>query len=160
LGRKLKKMKQITIDFTVLQQYLTIKNEKGKRYIFCYIRNKYLVITPEEIVRQLLLLYLTKVKLYPKNKIAVEKQLVINGRKKRFDILILNKEIEPQILIECKAPNVSITQAVFNQIAQYNMSLNTNLLIVTNGQSTYCCHVNRENQQFEFLADIPFFEKK
>lgn len=153
-------MKQITIDFTALQQYLTIKNENGKRYIFCNIRNKYLVITPEEIVRQLFLLYLTKVKLYPKNKIAVEKQLTINGRKKRFDILILNKEIEPEVLIECKAPNVPITQAVFNQIAQYNMSLKTDLLIVTNGESTYCCGVNRENQAFEFLANIPIFEKK
>ncbi|MFK7948676.1 MAG: type I restriction enzyme HsdR N-terminal domain-containing protein [Saprospiraceae bacterium] len=152
-------MEQISIDFTTLQQYLTIKNEKGKRYIFCTIRHKYLVITPEEIVRQLLLLYLIKIKLYPKNRIAVEKQLTINGRKKRFDILVLNKEVEPEILIECKAPNVPITQAVFNQIAQYNMSLNSDLLIVSNGKSTYCCHVDRKNQQFEFLSVIPVFEK-
>ena len=86
-------MKDIKIDFSNLQQYLKIKNEKGKRYIFCSIRNKYLVITPEEIVRQLMLLYLTKVKLYPKNRIAVEKQLIINGRKKRFDILVLNQAV-------------------------------------------------------------------
>lgn len=153
-------MEDISIDFSALQQYLTIKNEKGKRYIFCCIRNKYLVITPEEIVRQLLLQYLTRVKLYPKNRIAVEKQLIINGRKKRFDILILNKEVEPTILIECKAPSIPITQAVFNQIAQYNMSLNTNLLIITNGEMTYCCSVNRENKRFEFLTEIPSFEKK
>lgn len=153
-------MKDILIDFSELQQYLTIKKEKGKRYIFCSIRHKYLVITPEEIVRQLVLQYLIKVKSYPKNRIAVEKQLDINGRKKRFDILILNKAVEPEVLIECKAPNVPITQAVFNQITQYNMSLKTDLLIITNGRMTYCCTINREDERFEFLSEIPVFIKK
>lgn len=153
-------MKGIAIDFIALQKELIFKNEKGKRYIFCLIRNKYLVITPEEIVRQLMILYLTKVKLYPKNRIAVEKQLVINGRKKRFDILIMDKAVNPCLLIECKAPNISITQAVFNQIAQYNMLLKTELLIVTNGELTYCCRVNHHKQRFDFMNEIPIFVKE
>jgi hypothetical protein len=150
----------VSIDFGALQQFLKIKNENSKRYIFCIIRKKYLVITPEEIVRQLFILYLINTKHYPKNRIAVEKQLLINGLSKRFDIMILDKNFEPLILIECKAPNVPITQDVFNQVARYNMSLQTDLIIVTNGKETYCCKVNRINKEFEFLEDIPVFFKK
>jgi hypothetical protein len=151
-------MKNINLDFTDLQSKLKIKQEKGKRFIFCLIRQKYLVITPEEIVRQLFLLYLIELKAYPKNRIAVEKQLDINGRKKRFDILILNKEVQPIVLVECKAPNVAISQLTFNQITQYNLTLNADLLIVTNGEMTFCCTMNHIEKTYDFLEEIPFYE--
>ena len=147
----------VNIDFADLQQFLKIKKENSIRYIFCFIRKKYLVITPEEIVRQLFILYLIKIKHYPKNKIAVEKQVLVNGLSKRFDIMVLDKTFQPWMLIECKAPNVRIEQQVFNQVARYNTALNTDLIIVTNGKETYCCKVNRNSRAFEFLGNIPNF---
>jgi len=152
-------MKNIDINFADYQSKLKFKTEKGKRYIHCTIRNKYLVLTPEEIVRQLILIYLIEARQYPKNKIAVEKQLIINKRKKRFDILIMDSEIKPKVLIECKAPNVAISQMTFNQAAQYNLILNASLFIITNGNSTYCCSINYENQQYDFLTEIPYLDK-
>jgi len=152
-------MKNIEINFAEYQSELKFKQEKGKRFIFCSIRNKYMVITPEEIVRQLILIYLIIDRKYPKNKIAVEKQLIINNRKKRFDILIMNNEIKPLVLIECKGPKVAITQMTFNQAAQYNLALNAQLFIITNGHSTYCCSIDYKNQQYDFLEEIPYLDK-
>lgn len=152
-------MKNISINFAAYQSQLKFKQEKDKRFIFCTIRNKYLVLTPEEIVRQLIIIYLIEEKQYPKNKIAVEKQLIINNRKKRFDILVMDKEIKPLVLIECKAPNVAISQMTFNQAAQYNLVLNATLFIITNGQSTYCCSINYKNKQYDFLEEIPYLDK-
>lgn len=150
----------VSVDFVELQQFLKIKKENSKRYIFCFIRKKYLVITPEEIVRQLFIFYLIKIKHYPKNKIAVEKQLFVNGLSKRFDIMVLDEAFQPWILIECKAPSVQIKQEVFNQVARYNLVLKTDLIIVTNGKETYCCKVNRRSRAFEFLDNIPNFREK
>jgi hypothetical protein len=152
-------MKNININFADFQSQLKFKQEKGKRFIFCSIRNKYMVITPEEIVRQLILIYLMEDRQYPKNKIAVEKQLIVNGRKKRFDILVMNENIEPLVLVECKAPKVPISQMTFNQAAQYNLTLNADLFIITNGNTTYCCSINYANQQYDFLAEIPYLDK-
>ena len=152
-------MKNIDINFVEYQSKLKFKTEKEKRFIFCGIRNKYLVLTPEEIVRQLILIYLIEDRKYPKNKIAVEKQLIINNRKKRFDILVMDKEIKPLILVECKAPNVAISQMTFNQAAQYNLALNAELFIITNGKSTYCCSINYKNKQYDFLEEIPYLDK-
>lgn len=146
---------QINLNFTDLQSKLRIKQEKGKRFIFCLVRQRYLVITPEEIVRQLILLYLVEEKGYPKNRIAVEKQLDINGLKKRFDILILNKNIQPLVLIECKAAHIPIQQNTFNQITQYNLTLKADYLILSNGRETYCCTLNHEEQRYDFRAEIP-----
>lgn len=152
-------MTDININFAEYQSQLKFKVEQGKRFISCIIRNKYLVLTPEELVRQLILIYLIINRQYPKNKIAVEKQLIINNRKKRFDILVMDNEIKPLVLIECKAPNVAISQMTFNQAAQYNLALNAKLFIITNGNTTYCCSINYEKQQYDFLEEIPNLDK-
>ena len=152
-------MKNIEIDLLSFQSELKFREEKGKRFIFCLIRQRFLVLTPEEIVRQLMLLYLVEVGNYPKTRIAVEKQLEINGRKKRFDILVLNKEVQPIVLVECKAPKVPISQATFNQIAQYNLTLKSDILILSNGQTTFCCTMNHERKGYDFLDEIPEFER-
>lgn len=152
-------MKNIELNLSELQSKLKFKQEKKKRFIFCLIRQRYLVLTPEEIVRQLILLYLIEIKAYPRNRIAVEKQLEINGRKKRFDILVLNKEVKPMVLVECKAPNVPISQLTFNQIAQYNQTLAADVLIVTNGNLTLCCTTNQVERTFEFLETIPTYKE-
>lgn len=131
-----------------------IKNKENKQLIFDIIRKKYVVLTPEEWVRQHYVNYLVHHKNYPISLIAVEKQLVVNNLKKRFDILVFNTNGTPEIIIECKAPNVHIQQDTFDQIARYNMALNSNYLVVTNGLSHYYCQMNVENQQYIFLKDI------
>jgi hypothetical protein len=132
-----------------------IKISENKRLIFDQLRKKYVVLTPEEWVRQHFISYLLSEKKYPASLIAIEKELKINGLKKRTDILIFNKKGFPNIIVECKAPSVPITQNTFDQIARYNLKLNASFLIVTNGLQHFYCQMDHENQQYVFLKDIP-----
>ncbi|SHN05760.1 type I restriction enzyme HsdR N-terminal domain-containing protein [Polaribacter sp. KT 15] len=132
-----------------------IKSNENNMLIFDILRKKFLVLTPEEWVRQHFVLYLLEEKKYPKSLIAVEKQLTINNRKKRTDILIFNAKGEPDIIVECKAPSIKITQATFDQIARYNLKLKANYLIVTNGLQHFYCKMDFENETYIFLKDIP-----
>ena len=134
-----------------------IKSSENKRFIFDNIRKKYLVLTPEEWVRQHYVSYLRNEKKYPISLIAVEKQLTINGLKKRTDILVFNKQGTPEIIVECKAPAVEITQSTFDQIARYNLKLNAKYLVVTNGLQHYYCQMDFEKERYVFLKDIPSY---
>ncbi len=135
-----------------------VKMEGRKQLIFDTIRKKYVVLTPEEWVRQNFIRFLIDVKGYPASFIAVEKRVNVNLLPQRSDIVLYNRQLEPQIIVECKAPHVKISQAVFNQITRYNMVLRVPLLIVTNGLKHYCCRMNYENQTFCFLEDIPAYK--
>jgi len=132
-----------------------IKNSENKLSIFDDIRKKFIVLTPEEWVRQHCVQFLMTEKKYPKSLINVEKELLINGRKKRYDIVVFNTNGTIRILIECKAPKINITQKTFDQIAQYNLKLNANLLMVTNGLNHYYCQMDYDNERYQFLRDIP-----
>lgn len=131
------------------------KNSENKPSIFDDIRKKFIVLTPEEWVRQHCVNFLMIEKKYPKSLINVEKELFINGRKKRYDIVVYNSDGSINILIECKAPKIPITQKTFDQIAQYNLTLKANLLMVTNGLNHYYCQMDYDNERYHFLKDIP-----
>jgi len=135
-----------------------IKNSENKPYIFDISRKKFIVLTPEEWVRQHFVKYLIAEKKYPLSIIAIEKQLVINNRKKRTDILIFDSNGNPDIIVECKAPSIKITQATFDQIARYNLKLNATYLIVTNGLQHFYCQMDFENETYVFLKDIPDYK--
>ncbi|MCO4819222.1 MAG: type I restriction enzyme HsdR N-terminal domain-containing protein [Bacteroidetes bacterium] len=128
--------------------------EKNKQYFFDPIRKRYLLVTPEEEVRQWIIYHLTHELDYPATNIAVEKQIKYLKRNKRFDVLIY-KGGEPKLLIECKAPNVAINQLTLNQIATYNFTLNVPYLLLTNGAQQLCCRVNSVTKTCEFLSAIP-----
>lgn len=151
--------KEIQIDLLQFQKELNLKKEEGKIFIFDPIRNKYLVQTPEEMVRQLVILYFEKILEWPRNLIAVEKLLVVNERRKRFDILLFKPDGKPIILIECKSPKVPISQSTFEQASSYNIALKLPYLMVTNGIKNYCCEVNLEEENFEFLNRIPNYRE-
>jgi len=136
-----------------------IKNSENKLSIFDDVRKKFIVLTPEEWVRQHCVLFLMIEKKYPKSLINVEKELLINGRKKRYDIVVFNSDGSINILIECKSPKIPITQKTFDQIAQYNLKLNANLLMVTNGLKHYYCQMDYNNERYQFLRDIPEYSK-
>lgn len=135
--------------------HFKIKNSENKTLIFDILRKKFLVLTPEEWVRQHFVYFLLETKKYPKSLIALEKQFTINNRKKRTDILIFDKNGKHDIIVECKAPSIKITQDTFDQIARYNLALKANYLIVTNGLQHYYCKMDFENEAYIFLKEIP-----
>ncbi len=139
-------------------QFKTRINQVGKNEIFDDFRKKFVTVTPEEWVRQNFLKYLTEIKNYPATLIAVEKGIRVNNMQKRFDAVVFNRKGKPVMLIEFKSHDISISQKVMDQISRYNLSLNVNYLIVSNGLSHYCCKVNRELGTFSFLVDIPNYE--
>lgn len=135
-----------------------LKSNDNKTFIFDNLRKKYLVLTPEEWVRQHFVRFLMEGKKYPATLIAIEKQLIINNLKKRTDIVIFSSDGTPNIIVECKAPKIKIAQDTFDQIARYNLKLNANYLIVTNGLEHYFCQLDKENETYIFLRDIPDYK--
>lgn len=154
-------MKPIELDVKLLrfQSDLEVKKHGGKLLIFDPIRQKFLVQNDEEVVRQLILRFLETDLGWPKELLAVEKMLVVNERRKRFDILCYGRGGEPILLVECKAPKIEISFATFEQISSYNITLKVPYLLVTNGISTYCCKIDHESETFEFLTQVPSFAK-
>ncbi len=138
-------------------KFKTKKNE-NKEFIFDNLRKKYILLTPEEWVRQHFVSFLINQKKYPQSIIAIEKQLTLNGLKKRTDILIFNKNGLPHIIVECKAPSIKITQSSFDQIARYNLKLKAKYLIVTNGLSHFYCEIDHVKEAFIFLKEIPIYK--
>ena len=131
------------------------KNNENKVSIFDEIRKKFIILTPEEWVRQHVVQFLLEEKKYPKSLINVEKVLKINGLRKRYDVVVFNSDGSIFILIECKAPEIKITQATFDQIARYNMTMNAQFLMVTNGLNHYFCQLAYDNEKYTFLENLP-----
>ena len=134
-----------------------IKKDRNKFAIFDEIRKKFLVLTPEEWVRQNFIKFLNQEKKFPMSLIGVERMVMINQNPLRCDLLVYNRKGLPFLVVECKAPNVRISQDTFDQIARYNMQLKVPYLVVTNGLQHYCCLINYEQQSYEYLQNIPVF---
>ena len=134
------------------------KNSENKVAIFDEIRKKFIILTPEEWVRQHVVQYLLQDKKYPKSYINVEKLIKINDLNKRYDVIVYQPNGEIYLLIECKAPEVTITQQTFDQIARYNLVLNAKYLMVSNGLNHYFCQMDFENEKYVFLKELPEFE--
>mgnify|MGYP000992830828 FL=1 len=135
------------------------KSNENKTLIFDIIRKKFVILTPEEWVRQHTLHFLITEKKYPVSYINVEKQLLLNDTVKRYDIVIFKNDGDVEIIIECKAPSITINQVSFDQIARYNLALNSNLLMVTNGLTHYFCKMDIKNKKYIFLRDLPKYEQ-
>jgi len=134
---------------------IKLKEERGKHKIFDAIRKKYLVLTPEEWVRQNFIQYLIRDKEVPASLIAIELGLKLNELQKRADIVLYDKQGKPIVLIECKAPKVKLSQDTFEQVARYNTAFKVPYLIITNGINHYCAQINFTENSFDFLKDIP-----
>ena len=135
------------------------KSNENKTLIFDIIRKKFVILTPEEWVRQHTLHFLITEKKYPVSYINVEKQLLLNDTVKRYDIIIFKNDGDVEIIIECKAPSITINQVSFDQIARYNLALNSNLLMVTNGLTHYFCKMDIKNKRYLFLRDLPKYNQ-
>ena len=143
-----------------LPTYLfNIKSEGGRKFILDTIRRKYVALTPEEWVRQNFIRYLTEEKSYPPSLLSIEAGFALYKVSKRTDILIHNRQGQPVVIVECKAPEVEITRTVFDQIIRYNLSYKTNYLMVTNGLRHLCCRLEHGSGGVSFLKEIPNFEE-
>jgi type I site-specific restriction endonuclease len=132
-----------------------IKKQDEKLLIFDSQRKRYVSLTPEEWVRQHFIRFLIEVKGYPAAYLAVEKQLSLNGMKKRCDAVLYNDHAIPILIIELKAPTVPITQTTFDQVAVYNAKLKVDYFMISNGIEHYCCKVDTVNSRYEFFTEIP-----
>ena len=144
-------------DLNLPTYEFNIRKNKDKMQIFDAWRHRFVALTPEEWVRQHFSRFLVEAKHFPAGRMMHEACVVVNGQKKRCDAVIYDEQMHPLVLLEYKAPNIPITQNVFNQIASYNYALKVHYLMVSNGLMHYCCFVDYEKQTFEFLKEIPFF---
>lgn len=133
------------------------KSSENKRYIFDVIRKKFVLLTPEEWVRQHVLSDLID-KGISKTRLSVEKQFEVMGQKKRFDVVVAGKNASIALLVECKAPTIPITQATFDQIARYQLALNATYLMLTNGMQHFYCQIDPEKQSYQFIEHLPIKE--
>ena len=136
---------------------LKTKLVEGTTQVFDAVRKKYLVLTPEEWVRQHFIHFLNSEKKYPFGLMGVEQMVKYNGMQTRADIVLYTTDGNPNMIVECKAPSVKITQDAFNQIAKYNFKLQVDFLVVTNGMQHFCCAMDYENNKIIFLEEVPAY---
>ena len=138
------------------QDLLKFKTESAKDYLYCLIRKKYLVITPEEIVRQLFIHYLLDLG-YALGRIAIEKTIYYHSLSKRIDLMVLDKSGNPNLLIELKAPSVPINDKAIAQLYTYNSVVQSPFIILSNGQETVVLAWDKEEKSIKKIEAIPYF---
>lgn len=142
-----------------LYKDLSIKEHNGRRYVLDILRRKYIALTPEEWVRQSFIRFVVEKKNYPQALLANEISLSLGNKKLRADSVLYDKMLKPRMIIEYKAPKISITQRVFDQIFSYNILLSVPYIIVTNGIEIYVCKLDEKEKKYMFLDDIPSYEE-
>ncbi len=130
-----------------------IKKEGNREFIFDELRKKWVVLTPEEWVRQNFLQYLVQVKKYPVSLIAIEKEIKLGELKKRFDIVVHDRNAKPWMIIECKEMDVSLNRSVLDQVLRYNISLRVPYLVITNGN--FCIALTVAQNELSEMDDLP-----
>lgn len=150
----------LELDFLQFEPALQLSSRDDTRFVFDPIRRKHVVLTPEELLRQLVLSYLINVKSYPTTRIRSEIGLTLNQRPKRCDIAVFDTELKPWLLVECKSPKVALSQATFEQLARYNLQFRAPYLAVTNGLATYCCALDFEKSAYAYLGDFPEYVRR
>ena len=134
---------------------LHVREQGQRRQVFDVLRRRYVALTPEEWVRQHFVHYLTEHKGYPKGLLANEVELRAAGKRLRCDTVVYDTALRPRMIVEYKAPDVDITQRVFDQISSYNLLLHVDYLVVSNGRQHYCCQMDYARHAYTFLDDIP-----
>ena len=140
----------------VLGKYdFRLKNQEKRVLIFDVVRKKYVTLTPEESIRQHWLHYLIHDAKYPRSLIAVEMDINVNQLSKRCDLVAFDRNGKPFLIVECKSPDVKITQKVFDQIARYNLTLQVKYLVVSNGEEHFGCEIDFDQKNYRFIDSLP-----
>lgn len=130
------------------------RNDEGVK-IFDRLRKKFIILTPEEWVRQHFVNYLINHKGFPESLMANEIGITLNGTRRRCDTVVFDKHGSPMVIVEYKASSIVISQSTFDQIVRYNMVLHARYLIVSNGMNHYCCRIDYDNMSYDFLKEVP-----
>ncbi len=133
------------------------RQEEESRFVLDIFRKRYVMFTPEEEVRQRFARYIIEEKEFPTALIMTEYSLKLNEMVRRCDILVHKPAGHPAVLVECKAPEVKITQNTFDQVARYNLVFNVKYLMVTNGLKHYCCYLDFATKKVEFMKEVPLY---
>lgn len=142
-------------DFSSIR--LKLRQAEGRAQVFDPVRKKWVALTPEEHVRQYLLLYLSDVMGYPASLIAVEKNIQVGNMRKRFDIAVYSREHKPWLLAECKAPDVPVTERALHQLLAYHRTLQCGYWLLTNGSQTWCADA-RDVHRITWMESLPAYE--
>ncbi len=142
------------------QEFRIERDQGGKLNIFDSLRKKFLVLTPEEWVRQHMIWFLINQFRYPRSLFALEKGLIYNTMSKRFDILVFDSEGSPFLLIECKAPEVKLNQSTLEQVAVYNTQIKAPYIGISNGLQHVFLSYDGKAQQYRQLSSIPYFPRE
>lgn len=144
----------ISLDFRGIE--LKLRKVEGKTQVYDPIRKKWLILTPEEHVRQYILEYITSVLNYPLSLIAAEKAIMVGNRNKRFDVVIYDRNHKPWMLIECKSPDVPVSRDTLMQLLSYQTTLQAQYWVLTNGHQTFCANAT-DISNIQWLSDLPEF---
>ena len=136
---------------------LKLRKEKSQTQVFDFIRKKYVLLTPEEWVRQHVMHYLVEEKKFPIGLIEIEKQISLFNTNKRVDILVRDKTLSPLLLVECKAVDVALTQTEINQLARYQITLQAPYCMLTNGIKHVVMKL--EEKKVTFLQELPVYHE-
>ena len=140
------------------RQDVAIRTVDGRREVFDIVRRRYVALTPEEWVRQQVIHYLHERLHYPLELMQVEAAISLNGLTRRCDIVVYNRAVKPVMIVECKQPEVNITQRVADQACRYNLTLQVPLLYLTNGRQHWVGRVLADEQRMEALSSLPTWE--
>lgn len=134
---------------------LKLTKKEAQILVWCIVRKKKLLLTPEEWVRQHVIHFLLTEKQIPLGLIAAEMTIEVNKLVRRCDVVVYGNDGKPKLIIECKAPEINLTEKTFQQIAQYNFTLNVDFLMVTNGLNHIVCQIDRTKSQLNYLESLP-----
>lgn len=146
------------LELNLLQykdQLRSRKNESGEPQLWDPVRKTWLILQPEELVRQLFIQFCVSNKITSVSRISVEREIKVNALRRRYDIAIHDNTGHPWLLVECKAPGFRLDQSVMDQIALYNMELRVPYLIVTNGIESHGFHIHFDSRSFEPIQAFP-----
>lgn len=131
------------------------RDEAGRVKVFDPLRRAHVALTPEEYVRQTFVSWMTHSLHYPASIMANEVSVKLNGLSRRCDTVVFHPDGRPLMIVEYKAPEVTISQATFDQIVRYNMVLRAEYLVVSNGLNHYCCHIDYQTETYQFIPQVP-----
>lgn len=142
----------LTLDFSAVS--LRLRQADGKAQVFDPVRRKWLILTPEEHVRQYIINYMTEVMQYPASLMAVEKLIRVGDVNKRFDVVIYSREHVPWMLVECKAPEVPVTEKTLHQLLNYQRNVQCRYWLLTNGHQTFCADAGNLSE-IKWMGSLP-----
>jgi len=138
---------------------IKVRENKGRRQIYDFLRRKYVALTPEEWVRQHFVHYLSEHLGYPKGLMGNEIALHVGEKRLRCDTVVYDRSLRPVMIVEYKSPEVELSQGVLDQALAYNALLRVDYIVVSNGLQHVCCRMDYAQRRYVFVSEIPAYSE-